>query len=143
MEFITSNTGKKVVIKPATFQDACELKKETMKCISNSNLLKGLDFTNFASLDANKVFGALSELITNIDSSSEFENAIFKCLGRCTCDGISISRQLFDDKPELREDYYEIITHCCEENLRPFFKSLYSELSKRLGVESSDTQQSK
>ena len=75
MEFITSNTNKKIVITPATFQEASELKKETMKCISQANLLKDLDFTNFASLDANKIFKAVAELITNIDSSPDFENA--------------------------------------------------------------------
>ena len=132
MEFITSNTNKKIVITPATFQEASELKKETMKCISQANLLKDLDFTNFASLDANKIFKAVAELITNIDSSPDFENAVFKCLGRCTCDGISVTKQLFDDKPELREDYYEIIFECCKVNLTPFMKSLSSALLKAL-----------
>lgn len=132
MEFITTNTQKKVIINPATFLNASILKKETLKCLSQSNTLKGLDFTNFMSLDINKVFGALSELIISIDSSIDFEKAIFNCLERCTYDNIAITSQLFDDKPELREDYYEIVTKCCEVNLRPFFKSLSTELTNRL-----------
>lgn len=132
MDFISTNTKKKIVINPASFSEASALKKEVMKCLSKANILREIDFSKFSTTDINKLFTAISELIINADSSPDFEDAVFSCLGRCSCDNISISKQLFDDQPELRADYYEIISKCCEENLRPFFKSLTTELSNRL-----------
>lgn len=132
MDFISTNAKKKIVINPATFAEASTLKKEAMKCLSKANILKDIDFTKFSGMDVNKLFASISELIINADSSTEFEDAVFNCLGRCSCENISITKQLFDDTPELRADYYEIVTKCCEENLRPFFKSLATELNNRL-----------
>ena len=37
-----------------------------------------------------------------------------------------IDESLFDKVPAAREDYYEIIISCIEENLHPFIKSLVS-----------------
>lgn len=139
MDFITTNTKKKVIINPATFSDASELKKETMKCLSNAQILKDLDLGAWATIETSKLFAAISELVISIDSSSAFENAVFKCLERCSCDNIAITRQLFDDIPDLRADYYEIIVKCCEVNLRPFFKSLSTELTNRLQTINVDT----
>ena len=143
MDFVSANAKKKIVINSATFAEASTLKKEAMKCLSKANILHDIDFSKFSSMDINKLFAAVSELIINADSSTEFEDAIFSCLGRCSCDGISITRQLFDDQPELRADYYEIVIKCCEENLRPFFKSLTTELSNRLQLNSIDVPEQK
>lgn len=143
MEFITTNTKKTVKIVPATFKDASDLKKETMKCLNKSDVLKNIDVNNISNTNTKGIFDSLANLIISLDTSVEFENAVFKCLERCIYDDkFSITQQLFDDKPELREDYYEIVTKCCEVNLRPFFKSLSSELSTRLN-QNSDTPQLK
>lgn len=143
MEIITTNTQKKVIINPASFSEASTLKKEAMKCLSNAGLFKNLDFASISTMETSKIFGVLSELIVSMDSSTGFENAVFDCLSRCSCDNKAITRQLFDDNPELREDYYEIVAKCVEENLRPFFKSLSSELSNRLQGVDLDTQSQK
>ena len=65
----------------------------------------------------------------NYNSQEDFEEAIFNCLQYCTYKSTyKIDRDLFDNEqiPEAREDYYEIIYLCVEENLRPFIKSLIS-----------------
>lgn len=142
MDFISTNAKKKIVINPATFAEASQLKKEAMKCLSNANLIQSIDFSKFSNMEVNKLFAAVSELIINADSSTDFEDAVFVCLGRCSCDNIAITKQLFDDKPELREDYYEIVAKCCEENLRPFFKSLATEFNNRLQLSDTEVQAS-
>ena len=132
MEFTTQNGNKECVITAASFKDAVNLKKATMKCLLDANVLNSIDLDNLKGLDITKVFDVLGQLILNMDVSEEFEKAIFACLSNCTYDGFyKITMQLFDDKPEAREDYYEIVSKCCEVNLRPFFKSLVSELKQR------------
>lgn len=132
MELVTKNGQKECNIVTASFKDAVNLKKAVMKSLLNVDILKGVNLDNLKGLDSTKVFDALGQLIVSIDVSDDFENAVFACLAGCTYDGFyKITKQLFDDKPEAREDYYEIITTCCEVNLRPFFKSLVSELKQR------------
>lgn len=132
MEFITQNGHKECNITAASFKDAANLKKAVMKCLLNTDVLKGVDLENLKGLDMTKVFDVLGQLIINMDVSDEFEKAIFACLINCTYDGFhKIDMQFFNDFPEAREDYYEIVSKCCEENLRPFFKSLVSELKQR------------
>ena len=132
MEFTTQNGQKDCMITAASFKDAVNLKKAAMKCLLNVDTLKGINFDNLQGLDSSKVFDALGQLIVNMDVSEEFEKAVFACLANCTYDGFfKINMQLFDDKPEAREDYYEIVSKCCEVNLSPFFKSLVSELKQR------------
>lgn len=131
MQFTTQNTNKEVLITAAAFKEAGKLKKIIMKELPN--VLKGVDISKISELDMSIVFEKLATIISNLDSSNEFETAIFECLKPCIYDyngqNLKINLQLFDDIPEAREDYYEIIVKCCEVNLRPFFKSLYSELS--------------
>lgn len=132
MEFVTQNGGKKVEIKEASFKNACNLKKAVMKCLLNTDALKGVNIENLQSVDASKIFDSLGQMLINMDTSEEFDKAIMACLADCIYDGFfKINEQLFDDKPEAREDYYEIVSKCAEVNLRPFFKSLVSELKQR------------
>lgn len=132
MEFITKNSKKSVKINPASFKDAMFLKKEVVKCLTSSGALEKINVSNLSNTDVKNVFDGIANLIVSIDTSNGFENAIFKCLERCVYDNkFAITQQLFDDTPELWEDYYEIVSKCCEVNLSPFFKSLSSELSTR------------
>lgn len=131
MEFTTQNGNKECMITAASFQDAVNLKKAAMKCLLNVDTLKGINLDALQGLDTTKVFDALGQLILNMDVSEDFEKAVFDCLSVCMYDFVKINKQLFDDKPEAREDYYEIVSKCCEVNLRPFFKSLVSELKQR------------
>lgn len=131
MEFNTQNGNKEVVINTASFKDAANLKKAAMKCLLNVDILKNINIENLQGLDSTKVFDALGQLIVNMDVSEDFEKAVFACLSNCLYDGFKINMQLFDDLESAREDYYEIISKCCEVNLSPFFKSLCSELKQR------------
>ena len=77
----------------------------------------------------------IAEVLFTVENSNEVEKALFECLKSCYLDDngvkIKITPPLFDEKPELREDYYEIVVKCAEENLRPFFKSLVTEFKTR------------
>lgn len=136
MEIITKNGQKEVVINAASFQNASNLRKAVMKSIIESDFTKGLDKAALESLNFTSLLDIGLKLIFNADSSNSFEKALFECLKDCYIDedGIKnkITALLFDEKPELREDYYEIVSKCCEENLRPFFKSLVSEFQARM-----------
>lgn len=133
MEFITQNRQKEVIINIASFQNASNLRKAVMKSIIESDFAKGLDKGALESLNFTSLLDIGLKLILNADTSNFFEKAIFDCLKVCLYDGNhKITSQLFDDIPEAREDYYEIVSKCCEENLRPFFKSLVSEFQTRM-----------
>lgn len=133
MEFTTQNGQKEVVINCASFKDASNLRKAVMKSIIESDFSKGLDKGALESLNLTTMLDVGLKLILNADTSEIFEKAIFECLKVCLYDGNhKITSQLFDDIPEAREDYYEIVSKCCEENLRPFFKSLVTEFQTRM-----------
>ena len=132
MNFITQNCQKEVVLNTASFKDAMSLKKAAMKSILESNMRGGIDIADFKTAEISKILDIIAHAIVNADTSDEFEAAVFKCLERSHYDKKQINAQLFDDFPEAREDYYELIVKCCEVNLRPFFKSLVSELKTRL-----------
>ena len=132
MNFITQNGQKDVVINAASFKDAANLRKAVMKSIVESNFASGLNKGAFENVELSTLLDTGLKLILNTDMSNLFEQSIFECLKICTYDGKKITQQLFDDMPEAREDYYEIVSKCCEENLRPFFKSLVSEFQARM-----------
>lgn len=132
-EFITKNTKKSVKIIPASFKDAIALKKQVLKSLKDAGIIKDISLESLKNLEVTDVVSSIANLFIEMDMSDSFDNALFSCLKVCIYDNKhSITEQLFDDIPELQEDYYEIITKCCEVNLRPFFKSLVSELSTRL-----------
>ena len=133
MEFTAKNSGKSVKINPASFKNAIALKKEVLKSLKDAGVIDDINLEKLKNVNISDVFTSLANVILSIDTSDSFESALFDCLNVCIYDNkFAITQQLFDDKPEIQEDYYEIITKCCEVNLRPFFKSLYSELSTRL-----------
>ena len=131
MEFKTQNGNIAVEIIPASFKDASNLKKAITKGLVGSHLLDGVNTANLMDIKIDSII----QVLVNIDTSDEFEKAVQECLKCCIYDkgvnNLKITPQLFDDIPAAREDYYEIITKCCEENLRPFFKSLVSEFKIR------------
>ena len=139
MEIITQNGGKTIEIKPASFQDAINLKKAVAKCLLDAGVVKNLDVQR---LELAALIDKIAELLFNAETSTFFEMALFECLKSCYINEngvkIKITPQLFDEKPELREDYYEIVAKCAEENLRPFFKSLVTEFKTRFNRTAKD-----
>lgn len=138
MEFVTQNGNVEVDIQSASFKDACNLKKAVAKGLIGKDL--GFDGQSLMDIKLDSIL----QLLVDIDTSDEFEKAVMECLKCCIYDkggkNLKINAQLFDDIPEAREDYYEIVTKCVEVNLRPFFKSLASEFKTLLATLPSENQ---
>lgn len=117
MEF-KAPSGAKVVINPADFSAAMELKSAVMREISKSDVKVEL-----SALTNQKDLTDIVKLLATLDSSQSVETAVFKCLVRCTHNGEKITRDTFENV-EARQDYYDIVFNCMKENLSPFAKSL-------------------
>ena len=132
-DFKATNTGNRIIINCASMKEVQKLKNVILKELKNSPLGLKLDNNNEDIMQKEIDFTGLLDFVKNtligIDTSVEFEEAIFDCLKHCTYKTVyKIDETLFDNEqvPEAREDYYEIIWTCIEENLRPFSKSLLS-----------------
>lgn len=132
MEIVTQNGNKNITIKAAGFQDAINLKKAVAKCLLDAGVVKNLELQG---LEFVTLIDKIAELLFSVEMSDDFNKAVFECLKYCYIEenGVKnkITPQLFDEKPELREDYYEIVSKCVEVNLAPFFKSLVTEFKTR------------
>lgn len=140
LDFNTENTGARVVINPAPFKKVTTLKKVLLQEIKNNVIGLKVAEGNGAILGRQLEFSGCIDFLKNVivgaDISEDVENAIFECLKHCTYDMHKITPELFDNIQEAREDYYEIIISCIEENLKPFIKSLVSKwktLAPKLG----------
>lgn len=138
-EFKCTNTGNAVVINTAPIKNVQRLKQVILNEVKKSPIgikLVGGDKSLFEKeLDFTGVIDFIKDTLISIDTSEEFLDAIFECLQYCTYKKMyKIDEALFDNEtiPEAREDYYEIIFACVEENLRPFIKSLISTWKTRI-----------
>ena len=120
-----SQNGVDVKINPADFISAMKLKNAVLKAVKDS----GVDISkiDLETINASSLQPIL-EVVLYADTSEAVENALFKCLERCTYRGERITRDTFEPV-EAREDYYEIVLACLKENLAPFFKNLILKLS--------------
>lgn len=123
------NTASTIEVKALKNVLFAEIKKYPLgiKLLGNTASIfdKQIDFT--------AVFDFIKDVLISIDTSEEAESVIFDCLKHCVYDKVhKVTPDLFDEVEEAREDYYEIIFSCIEENLRPFIKSLVSMFSIRL-----------
>lgn len=132
-DFNAECTGNRIVINCAPIKDVLQLKKVIASEIKKNPLGFKLKGDNELLVDKEIDLANILEFVKNtllsIDSSDEFDEAIYNCLRVCTYKTTyRIDKDLFDNPqiPEAREDYYEIILSCIEENLRPFLKSLIS-----------------
>lgn len=132
-EFTCMNTGNKVVINTASFEDVQKLKQVILNEFRKSPIgikLIGKDKTLFEKdVDFTGIIDFIKNTIIGIETSEDFNDAIFACLQYCTYKKVyKIDKALFDNEAvlEARDDYYEILVACIEENLRPFIKSLIS-----------------
>ena len=141
-DFTAENTGNRIVINCAKMHEVTALKKALLKEFKNNSLgikIKGdnEDLLN-REVDFTPTIDFIKNVVIGLEMSCDLENALFDCLKYCTYKtAYKIDRELFDEKCiESREDYYEIIIACIEENLKPFMKSLVSAwktLTPRLG----------
>lgn len=134
-EIKCTNTGNKLIVNCAPTRDVLRLKEVILKELikhplgiklkENQGDLKLLE----KEVDMVGLLDFIKNTVLSIDTSEEFNEAVFNCLKYCTYKTTyRIDMDLFDNTsvPEAREDYYEIILVCIEENLRPFAKSLIS-----------------
>jgi len=132
-EIKSMQTGNSIVINCAPMRSVQRLKQVILNEVKKnpigiklvggdkSILEKELDFTG--------VVDFIKDILIGIDTSDDFNEAIFECLQYCTYKKVyKIDEALFDNEavPEARQDYYEILYACVEENLRPFIQSLIS-----------------
>jgi hypothetical protein len=110
-----AKSGAKIVINPAPFKDAKNLKN----AIESESARSGVDISNL------KNFGSL---ILLVDSSVAFNMAIAPCLLRCTRNDQKITDETFD-AIEARQDYYEILVACVKENVGPLLDGLFSQFT--------------
>lgn len=132
-EFKCENTGNTVVINCASMRDVQRLKQvifnEVKKSPIGVKLVNGDKSLLEKEIDFTGVIDFIKNTLIGIDTSDEFMEAIYNCLQYCTYKKVyKIDEALFDNEaiPEARQDYYEIIFACIEENLRPFIQSLIS-----------------
>ena len=138
MEFITVNSKKKIKIVPASFKEQLELKNEFWNVIKENP-----EITAVFKEGENSLEGAIKGILF-ADTSEKFITTVFKCLSSCIYeDARKIDEMLFEDVPELREDYYEIVFECCKANLSPFIKALSSAFLKVLEQTQSENQKQK
>ena len=105
-EFVTKNSKKTVKIIPASFKDAIALKKEMLKSLKDAGIIKGITLDSLKNLEVADIINSVATLLISMDISETFDNALFNCLKVCIYDNKhSITPQLFDDIPELQEDY--------------------------------------
>jgi hypothetical protein len=124
MEFETAS-GAKVKINVADFISSMKLKKAIVEAVKESDV-------DIAKIDLDNLkVGAIDsilQIVLTADSSDNVQDAIFKCLERCTYNSEKITKDIFEPV-EAREDYYEIVIACLKENLTPFFKPLFLKLN--------------
>ena len=124
MEFTTEN-GAAIKINVADFMTSMKLKKAVVEAVKES----GTDIANI-DLDNLKAgaIDSILQVILSCDSSEKVNEAIFKCLARCTYNSEKITKDTFEPL-EARENYYEIVIACLKENLSPFFNPLLLKLN--------------
>lgn len=123
MEFQLSS-GAKLVVTPASFEDASALRNGIIRAAKGTPLPE--DLQNMEMTD-------LKDFLISAVTSEEVDKAMFKCAERAVYENVRVSRGLFDDpkfQDRAREDYYEICWKIVEVNLSPFFKKTFSVLSK-------------
>jgi len=117
MTEIKTTSGASVVINIAPWEDAKRLKKAIERELANAGIKLNMQS------DVSELLSAL----LRVDSSDDVDAALWPCLARCTRNGSKIIPGMFDDS-EARMDYYDIVSACIQENLRPLVESLYLKL---------------
>lgn len=141
-ECTTVNGNATLILNEATFADCIVLQSVIMEEAKKLKLDIGEIEIDFGGASVTSLLDSIKDLFFGLMTSEKFDRIIFKCLSYCTYNNAKITKQLFDDIPEARADYYQIIKECVEINLAPFLKSLTSQLSTLLPTVTSDNQES-
>jgi hypothetical protein len=141
MKEITSpQTGAKIIINVADFEDSFALKSSISGCLAS----RGIDLSK---INLDDLFSSDVSVIINpilaLDSSPDVNRCIRKCMLKCTYNGESIKPLIFEPE-KAREDYYLVVYEVLYANLSPFFSKVFSKfqlLFQKLQEKASDTPQ--
>lgn len=136
---LTSASGLPIILNYANMEDVeqlIQLIARKAKELNLTEVIKSLSSSmeEFLAQDLETVLPLLQQIICELESSEEFNNIVYNLLRVCTYNGIVITRQLFNDKPELREDFYTLKIEVIKFNLSPFLKNLSGRLFQMTSV---------
>lgn len=133
-DFVTENGTYK--LKYAPTEDVEDLIQYMLSSAQQLNLVELVkSFTSleaFLQQDIEVVVPLLQKIICTLEGSKTFNELVYRLLEYCSINNIPVTRQLFDDKPQLREDYYDLRWEVVKFNLAPFFKRLSGRFLKPL-----------
>lgn len=127
---IETKSGAELKLNIAPMADVLALKNAVTSEIGKAGIDIKANSSSFFQQDVSKLIPVLAAL----DSSESIQKALFKCAEKSTYDKKKINIELFDDVPEARGDYYEIIFNVLKVNLSTFFKnaaSMFSEVMEK------------
>ncbi len=129
MREVKGSEGAKIIINSTSFKNV----KRLRRCLAEQLKEVNIDIGNPSSLEeikqefnghVSKYLNNFKNILLGLELSQEFEDVMWDCLKDCVYDNKAITPTLFDDLPEVRNDYDLIVYECIKENLAPFFKSL-------------------
>lgn len=122
MKVHTLKSGRTLEIGLADFRAGKNLFDAVIKEIKASKLDAESGKENF-----------LKDAVLSVLSSENVERALWPCMAKCLYEKNYITPNTFEDI-SAREDFLEICYEVGQENLIPFGKNLYAELSPLLGI---------
>lgn len=136
---LTSASGLPIILNYANMEDVeqlIQLIARKAKELNLTEVIRSLSsgMEEFLAQDLETILPLLQQVICELEGSEEFNNIVYNLLRVCTYNGIVITRQLFNDKPELREDFYTLKIEVIKFNLSPFLKNLSGRLFQIMSV---------
>lgn len=121
--------GAMIVINPAPFKEVKKLRQAIARELLNHKIDIGnpksiADLRKQIGDNVSEYLNLIKDVLLGLEVSDEFTRVIEACMRECTYDNIVINMQLFDDKPEAREDYDTIVLEVIKTNIAPFMKPL-------------------
>lgn len=141
--------NKELIITPAEFEDAIDLRDAVEDAVRKANInidLSGLDTESAKavlndekkentdekfSIPAGSITSLISTLLS-VDSSKNVRRCLFKCAERALFDKVKVNQDFFENTNN-RKYYYPIMFEVLKVNLTPFFEGLFS-MFKGLGL---------
>lgn len=139
---IMSTAGLPIVLNYASIDDVESLIQLIAQKAKELNITSVVEtiasaegIEDLLSQDITTLLPLLQQIICELEGSSEFNDIVYRLLQVCTYNNVIITKQLFNDKPELREDYYKLKIEVVKFNLAPFLKSLSGLLASKATLE--------
>lgn len=136
-------TGGRELYISTTFEDSHRLFKIVAQELESVKITLGkdFDFKNPFKSDSQGIIDTFKNALLRLLGNERIDEALWKCMARCTLDNKKVNKELFDDE-KMREDFIEVAQEVMVANLRPFTKNLGS-LLKAIVQGSTNSQSSK